>query len=1010
MASVSVADSKGRVFGEGQLLAEYNKLIKLRDDVFASQDMQVKVSKPSVGQGNSLSAIQHLPAASVSQASNGFHKPVEINSAAPTQVPNLHVPKPPSNPIQSKSPSVQKLPTPTPGSSGIDPIFLEKSDVLVRAELEQKRQREERERQRAGLEQKRQRSELERQRIQQQRQRIEHILEEQNLQKERHMARNQDALPDFDATEVLRKAQELVKPNKSYESGRANGSASSSDSFDENTFYSSQMDESTTTEEADDSRKADESGKQRPHQLCNFFRRGEHCKFGEDCVFSHDPALKQKKLAAHGSQAMDLDNVNADEQASLRHDNAPGRRGPATSSKAHHAVLTERETLPTSLSEKEHLLQERVAQLEAELRNSKAEKQGPPDMTRRSDGKDQHDSQEESAYSPPPPDEFGRDGGLREPVQSHSSIITQQPPRIYAQPVREYDRRNGRLPSPLPNNMRIVQNNLPSPVAPQPQRVSPLAVAKAPQVAQLQRDESDGHRAYNTRPFNSGFGSAGPSPNTDIQPLSSKKRRRGRDSGEQSRNVVARRGNDSPAVRIKAEAISPPPFAGINSIREIRQNQEQPRQFYVDITASQNRDQEPVPQQPRINEPPAHGQLVDDRRPITPLARPVISHNGQHYIANGEPDLRRVVSARQVRAPLSPAPYPVQYSAPQHRGTRAASQVFVSPSAQGVPQQYRASDQPQQPAYVNDRTPSPIRRMPQSPIGRHSIIMAPPPRRIVVDQYGNQFEEVSVPRERQVSLMPVRGDGDYDPRYTQPVPRSASVRHSQYVDHDEEGQYIRRAPSPTSPTYVEYPQPTRTRQVIGSRGKLYEDDPYTTRNDGPRAVEYSDARPPARYEEVYPPREGTMRMQSVRPTERHYESMAPPQEGNVRMHSIRPLERHYDGLPPPRDEPARMQSVRAIERQYEMPQERIQRVQSVRPQPRIVSLGEKAEARPQIIRQVSVRPENASVRQMEHIPNERQRYQYGGQGQEGAYVEEMDDGGRLYEAQGSGGRRAMQRM
>lgn len=987
MAATAVAESNRPVFGEKQLLAEYNKLIKLRDDVFAEQGIQMQVSKSSLEQGNLSSATQHLPATTASQAPNGSHKPIQINSIAPT---SLHGPKVPSNSFQSTSPNVQKLPVPSPASSGLDPIFLEKSDVLVRAELEQKRQRTER----AELEEKKHNAERERQserhRIQQQRQRLERVLEEQNLQKERQMAWSQDTLPDFDATEVLKRSQELVKPNKLHESRRADGTASSSDSFDENTFYSSQMDESTTTEEADESRKADEprkadeSRKIRPHQICNFFRRGVPCKFGDTCKFSHDPAFKQK-LGADGSQAIDLDTVNADEQTSPRHDDPPRQHDLANGSKARPPASMNLNSLPTSFSEKERLLQERVAQLEAELRNSKADKQGGLDLPGRGDAKAQRDSQEESAYSPPPPDEFGRDAGLR-------ALVQQQPP-LYAQPVREYGRRSGYPPSPIPNNMRIVQNNLPSPVAPQPQRVSPLAVAKAAQVARFQQSEGDARRAFDRRTSDVGVGSARQTPNV-VQLLSSKKRRRGLDSGQETRNVVPRRGNDSPAVRIKAEAISPPPFTSITSIREVRQSQEQPRQPYVGTAGSQHRDLE-VFHQPRVVERPTSGQILDDRRPMTPLTRRVVSRNGQQYIANGEPDLRRVVSARQVRAPLSPAPYPVQYSAPQARATRAASQVYISPSGQGVPQQYKASVQPQQTTYVNGRSPSPVRRMPQSPVGRHSIMMAPPPRRIVVDQYGNQFEELPAPRDRQVSVIPMQREGDYDPRYAQVVPRTANVRHPRYIDGDEEGQYVRRVPSPTSPTYVEYPQPTRARQVIGPRGELYEDDPYTIRSDGPRVMQYSDARPPARYAESQAPAP-------------HYEEVHSAREGTVRMQSVGPTERHYEGPPPPQEEMVRMQSVRPVERHYEVSQERIQRVQSVRPQPRIVSLGEKPESGPQIVRQVSVRPESGAGRQIEYVPNDRQRYQYASQRQEGGYIEAMQEESGLHEGQVTGARRVMQ--
>ena len=925
MATTAIPNSNGHVFSDQELIVEYNKVIRLRDDIVANRIQPSKLPKQSFSSGISASTTGSLPATSSSQSPNGFHKPSQVNTATPMQAATSQVRKLPSNPFQLKSSNIQKLPTPTSGSSGIDPIFLQKSDVLVRAETQQARQR------------------------------LEHALEQQVQQKKRQRAFDQEALPDFDVTDVLRRAQELVKPLKIHEKGRADGTASSTDSFDENTFYSSQMNESTTTEEAD------ESPKWRPRRICNFFKRGERCRYGDACTFSHDPAMKAG-LDGDGSQAMDLDSLNADEQTSSRQDDKPAQRVPTNGSARQPPPQEGPAAVPAAQSEAERMLQERVAQLEAELRNSRAAKEGPPNAPARQDVKEPHNSQEESAYSPPPPDEFGRDVGLREPERRRPTI--QGPSSAYGQPAREYGRRNENPPSPLPNNVRVIRNHITSPVAPQPARVSPLAMAKVPQVSQIQ-----GESRRPSRASNAGNLSAGQSPNAAGQPSSSKKRRRGLDSGEQMRNVVPRRDLGSPMVRIKDEPVSPPPFAnGDSSLRHVDQRPEASRRLYVDTAGPQYRDQEQVFQQPRAVERSAYGHVIDDRGPLTPVTRSVISRNGQRYYANEEQDLRRIVSARQVRAPMSsPPPYAVQYSAPQRRAMRAASQVYVSPTGQGVPQHHGASVQPQPAAYVNeDRSPSPpLRRVPQSPNGRspngrHSIAMAPPPRRIIVDQWGNRFMEAPMPVERQVSVTPVMRGNEYDSRYEQVAPRSASVRQPQLVSVDE-GQYIRRA---ASPAFLEHPTPSRIRQVVGPRGDVYEEEQYITRNEGPQVAEYLEHRPARRYEEFAAPQERIMRMQSVRP----------------------------------------------VERQHEMPREQITRVQSVRPQPRIVSLGERPEQRPQVVRQVNVRPENGSGRQMSFAMDDRPKYQYASQGQERGYVEEIQDDSAVYEALGSGGRRIIQRM
>ena len=928
MASTD-AERNGISYNKNEELVEYEKLIKLRNDVFAKNHPSPKLPRKSGGLGNpsSASGPLTLTAAPLSQMTNGmtngYHPLSQVSNAASSPTASPHVIKSSPHPLQPKSPNNLKSLTSAPASSGIDPIFLTKSDVLIRAEIQQKRQR------------------------------IERALEEQIHQRRKQKTFDQEALPDFNATEVLRKAQELVKPIKRHEPSRANGAASSSDSFDEKTLYSSQV-ESTTTEEAD------ESHKWRPHRICNFFLKGEHCRYGDACTFSHDPKLKQK-LEADGSQIMDLDSVNADEQTNPRPSkisahaptNGPTLRTPTKESDA-----------AAPISQSERKMQERIAQLEAELANrSRNEQQARPDPTVRQYAKEMNESQDDSAYSPPGPDEFGRDVGLRE-VETRQPATKQRPPPGDDQPpARELAPRNGRSPSPPPNKVRVVRNHIMSPVAPQPSRVSPLAVAKVPQVSQVQSSHGEVRRLSHAS--NAEVPSAGQSPKGSLQPLSSKKRRRGLDPLEHTRNVVPRRDLGSPDVRIKDEPVSPPPFGDAVEIRHIRPRQEAPRQLYVDEAVPRYRDQEPIIYQPRTGERPAYDQPPDDRGPLTPLARRVVSRNGQRYIANEEQDLRRVISARQVRAPMSPAPHPVQYPAPQPRTstTRAASQVYISPAGQPMPPQYRASVQPASATYIShDRSPSPpSRRMQASPFGRTPIAMAPPPRRIMIDQWGRECIEVPVNAGRQVSVAPVATRGEYDPGYEQPAHHS--VRHPHLVNVDDDGPYARRIQSPTSQPLIEYPQYRNTQVVESNSRSMPYTDSYVARNDGPHPVEYPEARLSARYVEVPDTREGVIRMQSARP----------------------------------------------VERQYEVPREQVTRMQSVRPQqPRIVQLGERAEARGQVShvgRQVSVFGDDGPMRAVGYSVEKGPRYEYASQGPNRGYVEEMTDDGGIYEAAGSAERR-----
>lgn len=919
MAS-AVTDRNGFSLTENRELVEYEKLIKLRNNFFANNHLSPKLPRQSGGLSNpsSVSGPLPLPPVSSSRLTNGTHPSSQGSNAASAQVAaHSQVTKPLTNPFKPISPNNHKLPTPAPGSSGIDPIFLTKSNVLVRAEIQQKRQR------------------------------IERALEEQIHQRRKQKIFDQEALPDFNATEVLRKAQELVKPIKIHEKSRINGAASSNDSFDEKTFYSSQV-ESTTTEEAD------ESHKWRPHRICNFFLKGEHCRYGDACTFSHDPKIKQK-LEAEGSQAVDLDSVNADQQTSLRLEKFPAHA--STKPPISHPPTKEGGSV-ASMSQSERALQERIAQLEAELVNrSRTEQQPRSDTSVRQNAKELNESQEDSAYSPPGPDEFGRDVGLRE-VETRQPARKQQPPPSHVQPLpREFVVHNGRSASPLPNNVRVVRNHIMSPVAPQPSRVSPLAVAKVPQVSQVQRNHGENRRL--SRASNTEVTSAGQSPKTSSQPLSSKKRRRGVDPQEHTRNVAPRREPGSPDVRIKDEPTSPPPFDAVE-IRQIRPRQEAPRQLYVDAVAPQYRDQESTIYQPRVGERPVYGQPYDDRGPLTPLARRVVSRNGQRYMPNEEQDLRRVVSARQVRAPMSPVPHPMQYSAPHPRTMRPASQVNTSPMAQPMAPQYKASVQPSPATYVpHDRSPSPpLRRMQASPFGRKPISMAPPPRRIMIDEWGRECIEIPVNTGRQVSVAPVTSRLEYDNRYEQSAPRS--VRQPHFVSVDDEGQYIRRIASPISQPVFEYPQHRNTQVVETNSRSMPFPESYVTRNDSTHPAEYTEARLATRYADAPAAREGMLRMQSARP----------------------------------------------VEGQYEVPREGVTRIQSVRPQqPRIVQLGERADGRAQVNRQVSVFGDDGSMRPVGYAVEQRPRYEYASQEQDRGYMEEIPDEGGNYEASGLAGRR-----
>lgn len=206
-------------------VTEYQKILKLHDEIFAGVHPRFKVS---------ASPTSDLPP-DLSQL------PVPVQWSIPTQtstsvpepkVPGLNLSKPTGD-VADVQPRTNGISTKgstfsTSAPSGLDPIFLTKSDELVRAE------------------------------IQLQRQRLEKTLREQAEQK-RNEARTKpgvaESKPDFDVTEVFEQALEFVKPITLSEiqeaNANANANASASDSFDENSFYSSRAPDSTPEEGED---------------------------------------------------------------------------------------------------------------------------------------------------------------------------------------------------------------------------------------------------------------------------------------------------------------------------------------------------------------------------------------------------------------------------------------------------------------------------------------------------------------------------------------------------------------------------------------------------------------------------------------------------------------------------------------------------------------------------------------------------------------------------------------
>ncbi|MCJ1404509.1 hypothetical protein MMC11_007735 [Xylographa trunciseda] len=903
-------------------VSEFEKILKIRDEVVAGTHPRLKIlSKPDP---KVASLKIQPPPGSAPKLANGA---LAASKAVHVPESTYHNPvlssQPPTNVLSVKASQARQNLAPAITSSGLDPIFLTKSEDLIKAETRLQRQR------------------------------IERALEEQMQQKRqgnRQRISEQEALPDFDVSEVLSQAQQLVKPIAATESVGANGIASSSDSFDENTFYSSQINDSGTDD-------ADEHAKKRKTKPCKYFFEGT-CKKGDACAFSHDPAFKQKLQ------------VDAPLTSQVGSPDVLRESYPQQGPRPYNSLINGSGKLALDDVENGMEANNQIFGAAADHNSGHSKKRPNHHNTSSGDvlGGQSYVPGELQKPNPDPSSRRNLPNDVR--VDQEYYLDDYDSPSGRPQPGSA-SKRNARV-SPGVRDVRIVRNHITSPVAPQPARVSPLAVAKVPRLDQLRRSEQDSASPRNPRQ------TAPQSPMNGYQPIISRKRRREPDAVEGTRNVAARRDLASPLPYIKDEPVSPPPFMDYPGHPPSRYDHVIRQPVVADSTPPHLKERAVYQQRPQD---PIYVESPDLRRVSTPVTRRVISRTGHRYEVQEEPDLRRIVSARQVRRVPSPEQDLGHYSAPQSRIARAASHTYMMNPDLSRQELYRPSVQPQVVTYSRggprpERSPSPdLRRTQYSPIEREPVLMAPPPRRIVVDQYGKKYYETPVPVER---VMPVERKSSVAPtsRYFEdssvpfdtPAFRRASVQPQLAKPYLERG-YVTtmQSPGPTSPRYVEYypsAQPTHDLE----RQRVYEprEETYRDRSDLVQVVDY----PPER-------------------TTRHYEDVAGPRDGVVRMRSVHPS------------------SV-----QYEMAREHApSRMQTVQPEPRrMIEVGSRHDGRASVVHQVSLRGDERFERHPAYVGTEEPRYQYVSNGRHADFIDGDAQDELVAEGPRSAGRRPLQRL
>ncbi|KAK1995495.1 hypothetical protein LX36DRAFT_659575 [Colletotrichum falcatum] len=197
-------------------IQQYERIVHFRDAILAGSHPKIKVPKLSAPQASATAVAPpsnaSVPAKGTTETTTQGYQDGNIQSVASTTQQHASLPglgnPPPANANLPARPFVSA------GNTEINPIFLQKSDDLIKAE------------------------------IQLQRQRLERALRDEVDQRRASMkaSAQSEPLADFDISDVLSKALTLVQATASSSANplAAANTSAASDSFDENSYYSSQ--------------------------------------------------------------------------------------------------------------------------------------------------------------------------------------------------------------------------------------------------------------------------------------------------------------------------------------------------------------------------------------------------------------------------------------------------------------------------------------------------------------------------------------------------------------------------------------------------------------------------------------------------------------------------------------------------------------------------------------------------------------------------------------------------
>lgn len=889
--------SDSRTAEELHEIQECERLVRFRDQVLSGVHPRIKpthlTAKPTVSDGphfsNEYAFAANYSTSPIAKTHNGVNGIAAKGKNVQAEVQRNHLSQAlaglgaPSSSGNSAGPSSRPfIPS---GNAEINPVLLEKSDDLKKAEMRLQRQRIERSFQ----------DELDKRRV----------GAKASLQ-------SAELPVDVDLADVLSKAQALVQPPAAQPTDHtaANGSASGDDSFDDNTFYSSQHDTPEFLEE--ESRAPNKSP--------------EDVEMLDES--DYEPELDNEPASLVAATQTTESNIANQLQANAALQEKP------TSTKIPTGPSSQQQQNPYTNARSSainighgQVIPPRIPGLQTSQTAQTLEVVSSQDS-----GAEASNSEEASSM----------DKGKGKAVDHHrlhevnrdfidAALDRQQPP--------------------------VMRGHNLSPIAPQPARVSPLAVARQPPAPQ---NDHIGRRATPPqvaalRKQPSGASSPDSSPQTSRSIERRKNKRKNKIASKKGKGKAP---DNAVSPVIKAEPRSPSPMVAPEFTRPAkRQRQGQRPQGGLDYEEaryerptrageSHAERHEPVA---RVEERQSLGgpaQLIEESLPRREPPFEQARHGNDYY----EP---RRPTAVQYARPSSPgALYSGQRVPEERRTIRAVSHAVVErPYHEGpAPLQYYGSRE-------GGMSVRPVvdRQRSRSPVGydRPMSVMPPPRaplRRIIVDEFGREYIEPPRPvAMRRPSAIPGYHLDDAEVMYERSVPARAVSRRPDAYEADGlmYGQpspayanppYARRVvtqPELVGPDYRAYrerdyiPRPAGrpVEEIVSSRGLVEgQAGPEIPREYVARSASVRPGAEPYRYEVgggyerriVDEPVRDFARAASVRPVDpqryevrQGYEYVPVP----ARAGTVRPVESAQYG--PPRDvEWSRFESVRPEQREY----------------------------------------------------------------------------------------------